>query len=168
LRRQNTTFTNIAHILLFNFLLIIDKIVQLFSELLFVQFFFSWFSCLINQQTFRGRQHYFWEKLARKLQKIQNSLGKLCKLMWRDLCSQKAHSNQLLTNLDELIPVGILLGFDSASIALSHRALLEIVCPCFLHKDQQEGTSWFRGFMSPHSSCFTQTVKKRFRVWSCK
>jgi hypothetical protein len=83
---------------------------------------------------------------------------------------EKAHGNQLLTDLNELALVGTSLTFDFASIPLSHNALLEIVCSCFLHNDQWDGSFWFRGFLSRHSNRLTHihTQLRKVRAFTCK
>jgi hypothetical protein len=76
----------------------------------------------------------------------------------------RLHGNQLLTDQDELILVGILLAFDSASTLLSRNCFLEIVRSCFIHDPVWDGSSWFRLFLKRHHNHLTYTATKGLEI----
>jgi hypothetical protein len=109
------------------------------------------------------------EKGDQSLRQICYKLTENSNLSWETLRTrvkramkqkEKKHGNRLLSDLDELVLVGILLAFDSASMPLSRGALLEIVRSCFIHDDQWDGSSWFRRFISQHSEYISHIATK--------
>jgi hypothetical protein len=96
------------------------------------------------------------EKGDQSLRQICYKLTEKSNLSWETLRTRvqhtikqkEKHGNHLLSDLDELVLVGILLAFDFASISLPCGALLEIVRFCFIHDDHWDGSSSFRRFIS--------------------